>query len=347
MTKTARVALTKGDDRRRNITRALDLIADQVDLRHKRRILIKPNFVVTYKPLAMTHVDAVRAVLDFLRPRLAGDASITIAESSASGDVFEAYKQYGYTDLVREYNVELADLNRGAWVQAPVYDTSFKDMCLRLARPVVDSDFRISVGPPKTHETVFVTLSLKNMVMGSLIRDVPKKGGESPVIRVVKDVARALPSQVKNTTLAAPLKMKVLRSVMHIDKNAMHMSYALMNLNLCRLAPLVYPHLAVIDGFVGMEGDGPVNGDPVNWRCAVAGSDFLAADTVAAHLMGFESDKVGYLHYCKMAGLGVGDLRNIEVLGNTLAECRHPFRPHPSTAQEDWRIEDRDVMQLL
>jgi uncharacterized protein (DUF362 family) len=337
MANTAHVALVKGDDRYGNIARALELIADQIDLRGKQRILIKPNFVTIGRPLAATHVDAVRAVLDFLRPRTS--ARITIGEGAALGDTLDGYRLYGYTGLAKDYDVDLVDLNRGEWVEAPVYDNRFKDIHLRVSKTVVESDLRISVGPPKTHDTVIVTLSLKNMVMGSLIRDQRSGGGAGPVMHALKGLAAIVPSQVKNTSFMSPLKTSVMRAMMHSDKAAMHMGYAIMNLNLYRLAPLVYPHLAVIDGFVGMEGAGPTRGDAVDLRCAVASSDFLAADTVAAALMGFGVDEVGYLYYCKLKGLGVGDLGQIAILGNTVVDCRRAFRPPPDVdAQRKWKI---------
>ncbi|MFQ5812142.1 MAG: hypothetical protein ACE5I2_02960, partial [Anaerolineae bacterium] len=62
----SKVALIKGDDRYENIAQVLTLIEDGVDLSDKKRILIKPNFVSTRRQLAATHVEAVRAVLDWL-----------------------------------------------------------------------------------------------------------------------------------------------------------------------------------------------------------------------------------------------------------------------------------------
>jgi uncharacterized protein (DUF362 family) len=334
----SRVALIKGDDRRTNIGRALDLIAGQIDLSRKERILIKPNFVVTNSVLATTHVDAVRAVLDFLRPRT--DAWITIAEGSALDDTLDGYLRLGYTDLVKEYKVELIDINRGDWIEVPVYDRSYTDMNLRLSKTVVESDFRISVGPPKTHNTVIVTLSLKNMVMGSLIRDQREQGGNSPLAQAARFASRVVPAAVKESSLMAPVRSKVVSSAIHSDKSAMHMSHALINLNICRLAPYVYPHLSVIDGFTGMEGHGPIAGTQVDLRCAVAGTDFLAADTVAAALMGVEIDDVGYLHYCRLKGLGEGNLDSIEIAGDDLAACRRVFRlPGDVSQQRRWQID--------
>jgi len=74
----SRVALVRGEDRYSNISRALEQIAADVDLSEKQRVLIKPNFVVTDKALAVTHAEAMRAVLDFVRARY--DGPLTIAK---------------------------------------------------------------------------------------------------------------------------------------------------------------------------------------------------------------------------------------------------------------------------
>jgi uncharacterized protein (DUF362 family) len=95
----------------------------------------------------------------------------------------------------------------------------------------------------------------------------------------------------------------------------------------------------VLDGFKAMEGDGPSYGSPVPWRMAVAGTDTLAVDALAAHLMGYEVDEVGYLHYCAQLGLGCADLGGIEVVGNASVQAvRRAFRPHPDhRRQRQWQ----------
>ena len=333
----ARVALTRGDDRYDNIARALALIADQIEVRSKKHIVIKPNFVLTHVDLAATHVDAVRAVLDFLRSRT--DARITIAEGTAIGDTLDSFRNFGYLDLLKQCDVELVDINRGDWLPVEVYAPGFKNKQLRMSRMIMESDLRISVGPPKTHDTVIATLSLKNMVMGSLIRD--QRNGHKPgrFTNAANKVRRSIPNHVRNDPTLAPAIDRVVQKVMRSDKMAMHMGYPLINLNLCRLAPHVFPHLAVIDGFLAMEGSGPAFGDPVDLRCAVAGTDFLAADTVGLALMGLSIDEIGYLRYCKLKGMGVGELDKIEVVGESLAACRRVFRLAPDAAsQRRWAI---------
>ena len=61
------------------------------------------------------------------------------------------------------------------------------------------------------------------------------------------------------------------------------------------IAAAVRPELAIVDGIVGMEGDGPIMGDPVNSGVVVVSRDLVAADVTAARLMGMEPERVAYL----------------------------------------------------
>lgn len=289
----SRVALIWGEDRYRNIRRALAAIGEDMELAGKRRVLLKPNFVSVHKPLAATHVDAMRAVLDELRAR--GVENITLGEGPASGELQRGLENYGYLPLIEEYGLRVVDLNRDEGLEVEVWDRQLKPLRVRVARTVIESDYRISVGPPKTHDTVIVTLSLKNYAVGSLTSG---------------------------------------------HKGRIHQGYAAINLNLCKLAPLVAPHLAVLDGYRAMEGNGPNNGRAVDWRLAVASTDFVAADTVTCRLMGFDPDQVGYLYYCRLKGYGQGDMEAIEIVGNaSLEQLQRKFQPHSSYQRQlAWRI---------
>lgn len=330
----SRVAFIKGPDRYRNIAQALECIREEIKL-PADGLLIKPNFVSTTNQLAATHVEGVRALLDFLRPRYGG--SIIVGEGAGLTDTCEGFRNFGYEPLIEEYAVRLMDLNRDWWVKVEVYDRNLAPLELRLAKTAWESPYRISIGPPKTHDTVIVTLSLKNMIMGSLIRD--QRRGSSTLFHTL---SRATPSWVKSAPFLEGLKRDVSTTVLRSDKSAMHQGYPAINLNLYTLAKYVAPHLSIIDGFVGMEGPGPEHGEPVELQVAIASTDFLAADTVAAKLMGYDTDEIGYLYYCKVKGLGAGDLEEIEIVGNTqLEDCIRPFRPHPTYHQQlRWQIED-------
>lgn len=337
----SKVALIKGDSRYGNITKALSLIKDDIQLDEAKDILIKVNLVSTTRQLASTHVEGVRALLDFLRPRY--DSSITIAEGAALSDTFAGYRNFGYLELAEEYGVQLIDLNRDDWGWVRVYNRHLRPMQLRAARSVVESDYRIAIGPPKTHDTVLVTLSLKNMVVGSMIRDAGREGSSS----LLRAMGQLVPTGLKQSPLLTGVKTSVIQSLNRSDKAALHQGYPAMNLNLYTLAKVMAPHLSVIDGYVGMEGNGPTHGAPVELRLAIASTDFLAADAVAVRIMGFDLDEVGYLHYCQLGGLGKADPEEMEVLGNcTIEECVRPFKPHPTyRRQSEWPIPD--VIRLL
>jgi uncharacterized protein (DUF362 family) len=96
----------------------------------------------------------------------------------------------------------------------------------------------------------------------------------------------------------------------------------------------LHPDLAVIDGFEGMEGNGPVGGTPVEHRVCVVSQDWLAADRVGVELMGIDFAKVGYLNYCAQAGLGEADLRRITILGEPIARHVRSYKLHDNLDQQ-------------
>ena len=161
----AKVALTKGGNRSQNIDTALRLIENEIDLKGKQNLFIKVNFASTSNQLAATHVAAVRPLLKFLRERY--DGKITIGESTP-GLARVGYERFGYLDLIKEFGVQLVDLNNGDWELVKLYDSALRPMKLHFAKQVVESDYRIVIGPAKTHDTVVVTLSIKNLAMGGL-----------------------------------------------------------------------------------------------------------------------------------------------------------------------------------
>lgn len=290
----SKVALTKSGNRSQNIDTGLRLIENEINLKGKQDLFIKVNFVSTRNQLAATHVDAVRPLLKFLRERY--DGKISIGEATL-GTADVGYERFGYLDLIKEFDVELVDLNNSDWELIQLYDSALHPMKLHFARQLINSDYLIVISPAKTHDTVVVTLSIKNLTMGGL-------------------------------------------SYTHGDKQKMHLGYPVHNLNLYLLAKMCLPHLSIVDGFTGMEGNGPLSGNPVGWGVAITSCDAVAADCLAARLMGFEISDIGYLWYCQRKGLGAGDLSEMDILGLNPNDCYHRFRPHLSyDEQKHWRDE--------
>jgi uncharacterized protein (DUF362 family) len=55
------------------------------------------------------------------------------------------------------------------------------------------------------------------------------------------------------------------------------------------------PHFAIVDGIVGMEGDGPIMGDPKRVGVFVMGRNLAAVDATCCRIMGIDPYKVSYL----------------------------------------------------
>lgn len=79
----------------------------------------------------------------------------------------------------------------------------------------------------------------------------------------------------------------------------------------------VRPHLAIVDGIVGMEGDGPIMGTPKFAGCLIVGRDLAAVDATATRLMGLEPRGVEYLAGAS-GRLGAIQEHNIAQRGETI-----------------------------
>ncbi|WP_455276639.1 DUF362 domain-containing protein [[Eubacterium] cellulosolvens] len=84
------------------------------------------------------------------------------------------------------------------------------------------------------------------------------------------------------------------------------------------------PSLTIIDGFVAMEGPGPVSGQPIEMNLVIAGKDVVSTDTIASKVMGFDPYEIE--HIKKAAERGLGEMKNIEVLGEDLNKVKRIFK---------------------
>jgi uncharacterized protein (DUF362 family) len=89
------------------------------------------------------------------------------------------------------------------------------------------------------------------------------------------------------------------------------------------------PDLAIVDGIVGMEGDGPLNGTPKPVGVLVMGCDLVAVDATCCRLMQLDPEKVGYLVLGSRKKLGLLPAGRIEQLGETIEDRAQPFDTVP------------------
>lgn len=84
--------------------------------------------------------------------------------------------------------------------------------------------------------------------------------------------------------------------------------------------------LTIIDAIIGMEGQGPHAGTPVEMNLIIAGTDTVATDAVTAYIMGFEPIEIPAVRCAASEDLGEMDLDKIEVAGEPLASVRRFFK---------------------
>ncbi len=86
----------------------------------------------------------------------------------------------------------------------------------------------------------------------------------------------------------------------------------------------VRPSLAIVDGIIGMEGDGPIMGTPKKAGCILMGRNLPAVDATAVRIMDLNVYGIGYLTACS-GRLGPIHQRNITQRGEPIAEVKTRF----------------------
>lgn len=300
---TARVGLARGEDRRRNVFHAMELVRADLEAKLRPQVMIKPNLLSSTNQLAGSHVDALRGTLDFLLSAANPPEEVIIAEGANEKYSGEGYDNFHYRDLAREYPIPLrfVDMHQQTeWQETTVILADETEVGVRMPKLVLDCPCTISLAIAKTHDCCVVTLALKNLIMGTLCKPdrVKMHGFRSRAERVLPTEAQIL------------------------------------NINLIRVARYLAPHIAVIDGTQGLQGNGPGGTDAIDFRMAAAGADVFATDAVVAKAMGFEPLELGLFHYARELGMGVVDLERIEVVETPIAAVQAHFKPPQTLDQQ-------------
>jgi uncharacterized protein (DUF362 family) len=278
------------------------------------RVGIKPNLTgetwwdaglpVPSTELFATHPALVQALAEILLD--AGAGKVTVMEGLGDPLIFS---RWGYVQMAKELGLDLVDLCSPApylqFKPSPVgpkfniYDSFYLNGLLK------ELDIFISVGKMKCHATTGVTLSLKNL-FGIAPISLYRRHAEDNNRSAFHDTAafdRRVPRIILDLNLARPI------------------------------------HLALIDGVLtGEGGAGPWDAglSPVRPGVLVAGRDPVAADAVAAAIMGFDPAApsgsppfIGGENHLALAhdqGLGTNQLSEIGVTGPQVRDVLFPFK---------------------
>jgi uncharacterized protein (DUF362 family) len=292
-----------------------------------KTVLIKVNMVywnsfMQDPKLSLTHVDAVRGVIDFIRSLSAsvtiivGDCTCTPA---APGDITKMFTDAGYDALKTEYSgVTLKDLNTTQSMDRHIWDATLEESAVTTI-PIIEAFvnptyYVISLCRPKTHNCMVMTGVNKNVLMGAPLKNL-----------------------ANGDTTINPKQMMHGKNGFTSGQNINEIKC--LSYNLYQLANVIYrkgsPALSVLDAWEGMEGEGPASGTSIMQYCAVAGDDPLAVDRIGAKLMGFsdtatEPSNITAPSYTDMrtlvwmsnAGLGNYDLSKINFILGSITDVQ-------------------------
>jgi len=301
---------------RPELERMFDSLGGMADLiRPGMRVGIKPNLTgetwsdaslpAPATELFVTHPALVQALAEIMID--AGAASVTIMDGLGDPLIFD---RWGYRAVAQNLGASLVDLclpdPYADFTLFPVGKGYSIYESFQLNPILGEVDVFISMAKMKCHSTTGVTLSLKNLF------------GIAPTSLYRNDPT-------------------------HNNRSTFHGEYAfdrrvprvILDLNLAR--PV---HLAVIDGIITAEGGAGVwdtGFNQVRPGVLIASRDPVAADSVAAAVMGFDpaapSGTLPFLYgdnhltLAHETGLGSNRLSEIGVAGPSIQEIQFPFRP--------------------
>jgi uncharacterized protein (DUF362 family) len=249
------------------------------------------------------------------RKKQKGDPNGSIPYNLSSNSLF--FKHYGEGNYYgADYDYDIVNLHHQGDIQE----------YLICATPVL-ADVFICMPKLKTHKKTGVTLSLKNLVGINADKNwLPhhtfgspdKRGDEFPDISLKRRIETFGSKLAKKIAIAipglGPIISRFLRNRgkqifgegnttirsgnWHGNDTTWRMT---LDLNRCLLygnpdgtlrKVNAKTYYTVIDGIIGMEGQGPMQGDPKFCGIYLSGTDPVAVDAVAATMMGFDWEKI-------------------------------------------------------
>ncbi|HIJ73204.1 MAG TPA: DUF362 domain-containing protein [Candidatus Hydrogenedentes bacterium] len=217
-------------------------------------------------------------------------ARVAVGESPIIGvDTLEAFAHCGIAAVAQERNCPLIDMDARRCVKMQIPD-GIAIRTLKVCREILEFDIIVSMPVMKMHMHTGVTLAVKNM-----------KGGLWRRSKVDLHMLPPLPGNDAKT----------------------------LDIAIADMASVLRPHLAIIDGTIGMEGLGPSAGAPKRMDVVLAGIDAFAADAVACELMGVSARDIPHLQIGAGRGYGVIDPRKIRVAPDNWKDARSPFELPP------------------
>jgi len=254
-----------------------------------KRVLLKPN-AGRVAPSGTGITTHPQVIAAAIDAFIEAGADVAVGESPIVGvKALDAFDCMGVTPIAQERGCRLIDLDVRHFAKVHIPDGR-AITSLKVCPEVLEYDIVVSVPVMKMHMHTGVTLSVKNM-KGCLWR-------------------------------RSKVQLHMLPPVEGSDEKPIDIAIA-------DMSSVLRPHLAIIDGTVGMEGLGPGAGQAKPFNVIVAGADAYAADSIACRLMGTQAERIPHLRIGAGRGYGVIDPDAMLVAPDDWRRWISPFAPPP------------------
>lgn len=187
---------------------------------------------------------------------------------------------------------------------------------------------RIFLNDPD-QEWIYYEPKGKMLVLDEVYR---KQGIKIPRFLVGKNIIH-LPTVKTHvfTTITGAMK-NAFGGLLHFQRHWTHSVIHETLVDLLRIQKDIHPGIfAVTDGIFCGDGPGPRAIRPHVKGYMLAGADQVAIDAVSARMMGFDPLSIKFIRLAHEEGLGVGDVRDIEVKGEDLSGINFHFKGNEDT----------------
>ena len=318
------VSIVKGNSRKQILEESIHSFDNYIP-NISGRIVIKPNFLSANNLLASITPEALEIVLKYFRSRFPQN-SIYVAEGSHVSDVY--FKKYHIQELADKYGATLFSIDKD---ETNWKEIEFDDLCgnkckARISRLYSDANYVVSLTVPKTHANIGVSLSMKNFVGILHPDDRPKFHGLSD--NVPNDIKELYKRRAYDRDDRLGYYLMKARGILPVTKESaknIKLGGEIVRKNLFNLYSNIQPDLCIIDGYDGMEGNGPWHGDNAKLRTAIVGNNCVVTDLTACKIMGQPLEDIGYTNYINNLSEFIN---NTVFIGSSIDDVKKKLKPH-------------------
>jgi uncharacterized protein (DUF362 family) len=310
----SKVAIVKGDDLEKMTRDAIEMVGGMDSIVSLGdTVIVKPNWVVSSRPPTEPPIEEtgtitkIPIVLTVVEECLkAGASKVVIAEGGQQRSVM--YEKERGEELGLDVESKVANLNKKYGEK--VYLVSLNSQTPYYYMFPSDTSFG-EVAIPSLVAEADTIISI-------------------PVLKTHHTTATTL--SLKNLFGMAPFELYgAPRIKCHLVERGVEQFFL-------DMVKAMKPKLAIVDGSIGVEGEGPAagihgEGITVNVKkriggyLIIAGKDLVATDSIATRVIGHDPYKIRYLNMAASQGMGKIDLEEIEVVGERLEDVQMSWIP--------------------